>query len=113
MHQKTLSTLGAPISDELFAIIVSASLLDSWDSFMRSYFGNKGKVTVTLQELIGLVVDEVKRLTMKEKEMDIANQTRPFNNNRRPIYNNSNASTMRPNCQNCGRGGHNKSECWA
>ena len=64
----------------MFAIIVSASLLDSWDSFTRSYFGNKGHVIVTSQELIGLVVDEAKRLTMREKEADIANQARTFNN---------------------------------
>ena len=81
-HRNTLSTLSALISDEMFTILVCALLPDSWDSFTRLYFGNKGKVTVTLQELIRLVVDKAKRLTMKEKEADTANQTRTFNNNR-------------------------------
>ena len=119
MNCNTLSTLSAPISDKMFAIIVSASLPDSWDSFTQSYFGNKGKAIVTSQELIGLVVDEAKRLTMREKEADITNQARTFNNhntfnnNRRPPTYNSNTGPSRFNCQNCNRSGHTKNNCWA
>ena len=77
-----LSTLGALIPNEMFTILVSASIPNSWDSFTRSYFGNKAKAIVTSQELIRLVVDKAKRLAMREKETDVTNQTRPFNNNR-------------------------------
>ena len=113
-HWNMLSTLSAPISNEMFTILVSASLPDSWDSFTRLYFGNKVKATVTSQELIGLVVDKAKRLTMREKEIDTANQTRPFNNNRQPQNTNLNVNSMRNQlCQNCDRTGHTKADCWA
>ena len=113
-HWNMLSTLGALIPDEMFTILVSASLPDSWDSFTRSYFGNKAKATVTSQELIGLVVDKVKRLTMREKETDITNQMRLFNNNTQTQNTNLNVNSMRNQpCQNCDRPGHTKGDCWA
>ena len=100
-HRNTLSTLGALIPDKMFTILVSASLPDSWDSFTRSYFGNKVKAIVTSQELIGLVVDEAKRLAMREKETDVANQTRPFNNCHEPC-----TATGHVTSHNCAQTSH-------
>ena len=72
-----LNTLGAPIPDEMFAILLSASLPDSWDSFTRSYFGNKGKAMVTSQELIGLIIDKAKRLDMKRRMRKLQTKQEP------------------------------------
>ena len=113
-HRNTLNTLGAPILDEMFTILVLVLLPDSWDSFTRSYFGNKGKAIVTLQELIRLVIDEAKRLAMKEKETNIANQTQAFNNNRQtPTTYTLSINHTIPRCPNCDRTGHTKERCWS
>jgi hypothetical protein len=40
-------------------------------------------VTITSHELIELITDEAKRLEIKEKEVEVANQTCAFNNNKR------------------------------
>ena len=97
----------------MFTILVSTLLPDSWDLFTRLYFGNKGKATVTSQELIGLVVNEAKRLTMKEKDADIANETRIFNNNKQTPGSNPNMNSMSLGCHNCRRFRHVKDQCYA
>lgn len=117
VHQE-LSIMGVEVSDEDFLGLLMTSLPEGWDNFSNTYFtaNATGINKITSDEFISAINDELRRRSARATTSDTAlkayasnsySGSRPHNGTRQG---NQNTKTK---CDNCGRGGHSKADCWS
>ncbi|GBE87159.1 hypothetical protein SCP_1004060 [Sparassis crispa] len=129
--QEQLHLMRKVVSDEDFRLILATSLLESWDSFLSSYFGAEGADNVhpqlTSQELIAIILDENRRRHERGERGQSSDQAMVAKGKKRPFGEYKKCSICgkprhlgnecrhrdKVKCMNCGKFGHKATDCWA
>ena len=107
------------ISDVLFKIIISSSLLLSWDTFTEVYMGGWKGITETdpkklmkSQQFIGILKEEYLQCQLRSEKGEMVNQAfilkRSLKNR---ITSKPGTSSEKEVCHQCGKDNHGTLEC--
>ncbi|MGK2912533.1 MAG: hypothetical protein ACSLE1_22465, partial [Sphingobium sp.] len=104
-EQQKLALMGDFISEEDLALLLISSLPETWDTFSSAFFGSNAnlKGTVSLSEIIEMLIEEDERLIERLTKAEIAHRVQ-FTNDR--------SHAVKPICNNCKRTGHTKENCY-